>query len=98
MPKASAEPKFQIVDSDEVPVTFVDWFITHGEVAGVVNLTLGTLDTSLRATSDDPYRVLVGARLRMGRDFAQRLHSLLGEILNPSEEDGSPAAPNKSLN
>jgi hypothetical protein len=91
----------EIVDPTNVPVAFVDWFITGGEHEGVVNVALGTIDHSLKKPEDPLARVLVASRLRFSRDFAIRLHTVLGNILsdNPKGHDPGqgPPAPPKNL-
>ena len=91
----------EIVDPDNVPVVFADWFITGGEHAGVLNIALGTIDHSLKKPEDPLARVLVAARLRLTKDFAAHLHTVLGNILgiNPQEDKSSqePPAPPKNL-
>lgn len=93
----SATPQIDIVDPDEIRVCFVDWILSAGQSDGVVNVALGTIDHSLRKTDDLPARIVVASRLRFSRAFAQRLHSLLGDVLRENP-DAPPPAPSNKLN
>jgi hypothetical protein len=76
-------PEVLILDTDNVPITYVDWFITGGPAnpkAPVLNLVLGTVDHS-QQTDEGPMPVVIGAKLRFTREFGTALHNILGEIL-----------------
>jgi hypothetical protein len=81
----------EIVDPNNVPVVFADWFITGGEHAGIINIALGTIDHSLKKPEDPLARVLVASRLRISHDFAVHLHKLLGNILGIDHQDNNPS-------
>jgi hypothetical protein len=92
----------EIVDPNNVPIIFADWFITGGLYEGVVNLSLGTIDHSLKKPEDELARVVVASRLRLSRDFAARLHKVLGNMLSDNPRDGGdpgeePTTPPKNL-
>ena len=78
--------KPEIVDPHQVPVTYVDWFVTGGVNNGVVNLVLGTLDHTFAQNPGELARVVVGTRLRLSLDFASRLHKGLGDLLQPGAQ------------
>lgn len=101
LPTGSPAQLPEIVDPTNVPITFVDWFITGGVYEGVVNMSLGTIDHSLKKPEDPLARVVVASRLRLSRDFAVRLHTVLGNMLsdNPKGDDPGqePPTPPKNL-
>ena len=80
----------EIVDPTNAPITFVDWFITGGVHEGVVNVALGTIDHSLKKPEDPLARVVVASRLRFSRDFAARLHTVLGNMLSDNPKANAP--------
>ena len=89
----------KIVDPNNVPVVFIDWFITGGEHEGVMNLALGTIEHSLKQSNEEMARVIVASRLRCTRDFATRLHRVLGDILSntpPESDQHGPLKPPKN--
>ena len=73
-----------------VPVAYVDWFLNVVVHFGDVYLNLGTIDQTRRGSNGMP-TVAPAAKLRMSRDFATRLHRLLGEepgiTPRPTEDD-----------
>src|SRR5947209_4369728 len=71
----------EVVDPFNAPVLFVDWIVTGGISENVVNMTLGTVDHSLRRSDDELARVLVATRLRCSREFALRLYHALGSLI-----------------
>ncbi len=85
----------EIVDPSNVPVTFVDWIITAGEHEGVVNIVFGVIDHALKKPGDPLARVMVASRLRLSREFAGRMHTMLGNVLgiSPQNEEGSQSPP-----
>jgi hypothetical protein len=91
-----------VVDPNNVPVVFIDWFITGGSHEGVINVALGTIDHSMIASEGDLANVIVGARLRLTQDFASRLHGALGDILGIASDDEpkkpSPSTPKNMMN
>jgi len=78
----------EIVDPHNVPVTFVDWFITAGEYEGVFNVAFGTIDHALKRPEDPLARVIVASRLRLSREFAIRMHKMLGDMLGINPQGG----------
>ena len=50
----------EVVDTKGAPITFVDWFITGGMFENVVNVSLGTIDHSLRRSDVLIYRDVRG--------------------------------------
>lgn len=85
MPATQQGP--EIVDPSEVDIVFADWVISTGIHNGVVNLALGTIDHSRKASEADMAKVVVAARLRFSRDFGIQLHAMLGRMLGLSSED-----------
>ena len=73
----------EIVDPNNAPVIFADWIVTGGTFNGVVNLTLGTIDHSLKRSNDELARVMVATRLRFSIPFARALQHALAKILTP---------------
>lgn len=94
-PRGEPPKRPEIVDPNNVPVVFADWFVTAGSFEGVVNVVLGTTDHSMRSSNDEQARVIVAARLRLSHDFAARLHGILGQILGlpPSGVQAPPPPP-----
>lgn len=90
LPPGPASQNPIIVDPNNVPVTFVDWFITGGEFEGVINVALGTIDHSMKKSPEDWARVIVASRLRFSREFAMRLHTVLGNVLGITPVDDNP--------
>lgn len=82
-PNARKRP--EVVDPYNCPPLYVDWIVTGGASEGVINVTFGALDHALKTSDDDIARVMVAARLRMSRDFAGRLHRMLGDILGAGQ-------------
>ena len=97
---SSDTPAPVIVEPENARVVYADWIVTGGAFEGVVNISLGTVDYSLRAGPDEPFRVLVCANLRMSAAFAGRLHSALSHILGlePHASDVSPPPPSTLVN
>jgi hypothetical protein len=92
-----------IVDPANVPIIFVDYFITGGEHEGVINVVLGTIDHALKKPEDPLARVLVASRLRLTVGFAGRLHTILGNVLGitpPGDgpPQGTPMPPKNQIN
>jgi hypothetical protein len=90
----------EVVDPTNVAVTFVDWFITGGEHENVINVSLGTIDHSMKKPEDQLARIIVASRLRFTREFAARLHMVLGNILGinaPNDTSNEPPIPPKNL-
>jgi hypothetical protein len=103
LPPTATEQRLEVVDPNNVPVTFTDWIVTGGMFEGVVNLTLGTIDHSLKRSDHELARIIIAIRLRCSHQFAIKLHSALGNILGlpsePSEsppKDVSPKTPSKN--
>ncbi|MGU3493368.1 hypothetical protein ACLBXM_04930 [Xanthobacteraceae bacterium A53D] len=96
---STAAKSVEVVDPLEIPPLFTDWLVTGGVNEGVVNVTLGAIDHSMRRTDDELARVMVVGRLRMSAGFAERLHRFLGDILGKSEEGVAPPtqSPPKNL-
>ncbi len=95
----AAQEHVEIVDPNNVPVVFVDWLVNGGQFEGVINVALGTIDHSLNPPGAKFGRVIVGSRLRLTKEFAGRLHKVLGDILGaPPDPQQDPAAPPKILN
>jgi hypothetical protein len=95
----------EVVDPFNAPPLFVDWIVTGGVQNNVLNLTLGTIDHSMKGPDDELPRIMIGTRLRCSRDFAIRFHAFLGEVLGltppPSGEAGAaspPRPPNTTIN
>ncbi len=91
-----APERFKIVDPHNINTVFVDWVVTSGEFEGVVNITLGTVDHSLREGSDDLPRIVVSSRLRLSKGFAERLYAALGNSLGRNEEVQTQQTPPKN--
>lgn len=79
-----------IVDPHNLPALYVDWFVTGGMFEGVVNVTLGSIDHSLKKSDDELARIVIATRLRFSRDFGLRLHMMLGRILGLSPDEEAP--------
>lgn len=97
---SSEAPAPVIVEPENSRVVYADWIVTGGAFEGVVNISLGTVDYSLRAGPDEPFRVLVCANLRMSTAFAGRLHNALSHILglDPQSPETSPTPPSTLVN
>lgn len=79
-----------VVDPQDIPVVFVDWFI-HGHVhEGVFSVTLGTIDHSRKKPGEEFAHVVVASKLRMSAEFAGRLHDVLGAALGRGALPGAP--------
>jgi hypothetical protein len=83
----------EIVDPHNVQAVFVDWFITGGTFEGVINVALGTIDHSMKKSNEEPARIVVASRLRLTRDFASRLHAVLGDVLGIPPPEGTEPPP-----
>jgi hypothetical protein len=94
--KLASDQRPEIVDPNNVPVVFTDWMITGGSFEGVVNLSLGTIDHSLKRPEDAFARVIVSVRLRCSKAFALNLYNALGQILGLERKPGDdpPDEPN----
>ena len=90
--KADAQ-RPEVVDPNNVPVIFVDWIVTVGVFENVVNLTLGSIDSSMKKTNDDIPRIIVNARLRCTTEFIHRLATNLTEILPKDGQTQPPPSP-----
>jgi hypothetical protein len=93
MSEESPEARPEVIDINNIPVTFADWFVAANENLGIVTLDLGAIDRSMVTERDGIAKVVVTARLRMGSDFAMRLSALLKDIVenaakNVEETDG----------
>lgn len=101
---APAAQRPEVVDPHDVPILFVDWFVTGGINDGVVNITLGTIDHSMRKSDAEMARIVVATRLRLSQGFAARLHGALGDLLGISPPAGGHTPdpprrpPNNTLN
>ncbi len=82
-----------VVEPAGSTVAYADWIVTGGSFEGVVNISLGTVDYSLRGKADEPFRVIVCANLRMSTAFATRLHAALGHILGEPQQGSDDAPP-----
>jgi hypothetical protein len=96
-------PRPQIVDPHNVQAVFVDWIVTGGTFEGSLNLSLGTIDHSMKPADEDLARVVVASHLRMTTEFALRLHAALGNLLGIAPAEGftpppEPQAPKNTLN
>jgi hypothetical protein len=92
-----------IVDPHSVQSVFVDWIVTGGMFENVINVTLGTIDHSMKRTDADMARVVVASRLRCSREFGLRLYIALGNILGLPPASGvapqdSPKPPSNLIN
>jgi len=87
LPAAQTPP---VVDPHNIQTVFVDWIVTGGMFENVVNITLGTIDHSLKNNPGDMPRVVCAAHLRMSRDFAERLHAALGSAIHPDQGQPNP--------
>ena len=89
----------EIVDPHHVQTLFVDWIVTRGTLAGVMNITLGTLDHSMRKLEAELPRVVVATRLRFSHEFALLLHRAIGEVLGlPPQTPGNEPPPKPPTN
>lgn len=84
-----------IVDPHDVQTTFVDWIVSVGVVEGVLNISLGTVDYSMRRNNDELPRVVIGSRLRMTAGHAKRVHEAIGNALGLPNPEASKAPKNK---
>jgi hypothetical protein len=97
LPAAPERP--EIVDPNNIPIVFTDWFITGGQNEGVINVALGAIDHSLNLPGAKFGRVVVTSRLRLTKEFAARLHKVLGDILGEQQDpEQHPGASPKTLN
>lgn len=88
----------EIVDPANPPALYVDWVVTGGVYEGVVNVTLGSIDHSLKKSDDELARVVIASRLRFSRDFGVRIHTVLGRILGlPTATTEQPPEPSPAL-
>ena len=83
--------RLEVVDPHNAPIQFVDWIVTGGMFQNVLNVTLGTIDHSMKESNEESARVVVATHLRMPREFATIVHTTLGNILglNP-DQTGTP--------
>lgn len=80
----------EIVDPYNVPVTYVDWLVTAGEHEGVLNVVFGTIDHALKKPDDPLARIMIASRLRLSREFATRIHKMLGDVLGINPPGSAP--------
>ena len=87
----------RVVDPHHVETLFIDWLVTAGLFENVVNLTLGVIDYSSRIRPDEAPNAVVASRLRFSREFAIRLHAMLGDVLGlpPPAGQETPREPQK---
>jgi hypothetical protein len=91
--KENSPPKSpEVVDPFNVQTLFVDWIVTGGTHDNIFNVTLGTLDYSLTPPGETLARVVIAARLRCTRAFAQNLHAALGNLLGITPQQGGESA------
>ena len=76
-----ASQRIEVVDPHNPPAVFVDWIVTGGSNEGVINVTLGSIDHSLKMNDSDLPRIVIASRLRFSQEFGVRLHAMLGRIL-----------------
>jgi hypothetical protein len=98
LPVAAQRPV--IVDPFNAPPLFVDWVVTAGMFENVVNVTLGSIDHSMKRDDAEMAQIVIATRLRLSREFAIRLHESLGRILGlqAPPDDNAPPAPNPPKN
>ena len=94
--ETSESPKNpRVINPHNVKSQFVDWIISGGEFENVVNLTLGTADYDDAAR--DP-RIEVAVRIRCTKQFLGRLHTFLGNVLEPTGEQAYRKPPENLIN
>lgn len=88
---SSPTPPVRIVDLDNKPPVYVDWFIGVGQAEGIINISLGTYDPTL--ITEEGYetaRAFTACKIRMTVPFAKRFRDLLHTIVEDAESTSTP--------
>jgi hypothetical protein len=75
-----------LVDPHGVHIQYVDSLITLGSSGGVANLVIGTRHIEPRPDKGPDKFVVIAARLRFTRHFAQQLRDSLDKMLTADEK------------
>lgn len=91
--ESSPAPPVRIIDLDNKPPVYVDWFISAGQAEGIINISLGTYDPTL--ITEEGYetsKVFTACKVRMTIPFAKRFRDLLHAIVEDAESTSTPAS------